>query len=79
MINVALVTTIPQRLNDPIDDPNLGFQFAQKENTTITCGHPAVKIRYELLARNACKRQSCLFTFHRGSPRKCLLLCTTLT
>ena len=69
------MASIGQRRHDSVHDLYPGFRLAQQQRAPITGGPAAVKIRFDLAARDACKRQSILRAFHGGVLSKLVVVC----
>ena len=70
MVDIALMSAITQRSYDSVYDPDLGFRLSQEQGAPIAGGRATVKIGFNLPARDTCKRECYLRTFHRGGPLK---------
>ena len=66
MVDIALMSVIRQRLYDSVHDSYLGFGLPEQQDAAVAGSHAAVKIGLDFPARNACKGERLLRTFHRG-------------
>ena len=64
MVDIALMSAIRHRLHDSLHDPGAGFRLSQQQGAPITGGRAAVKVGFDLFARDVCKRQRDLRSFH---------------
>ena len=75
MVDVALMSPIRHRPHESVHDPCTGFRLSQKQDAPIAGGRAAVEIGFDLLARNVCKGQGDLRSFHPRWTSRLVVVC----